>query len=87
MPLLAKDLSEELKPNVEGEKWLTLKIIPGHRPEVTFTGLWTGQYIKAAIDGIAKAYRLRGRDEIRRMGKPQPTVDVETNQVKPEGGK
>ena len=62
MGLRAEELREELRPLVDGEKSLLLKIIPGHRPEVTFIGTWSGKYIKAAIDSIAKAYRVARRN-------------------------
>ena len=60
MELKAGDLTEELKPGSvdSGVRELSLKIIPGKRPEVTFTGFWTGKYIKAAMDSIAKGYRM-----------------------------
>jgi hypothetical protein len=72
MVLLAGDLRDELAPKGDGEKTILLKMIPGQRPEVTFTGLWTGKYIAAATNSIAKAYRV-GRRNITR-----PRVDTRT---------
>lgn len=83
MGLTAEDLREELRPPVEGEKSLLLKIAPGKRPEVVFTGTWTGKYIKAAMDSIAKCYRVTRRRVI------TPTLKEEKpqTQVLPEGRK
>jgi len=43
----------------EEERTILLKYIPGKRPEVVFTGFWTGKFIKGAINAISRAYRLR----------------------------
>jgi hypothetical protein len=59
------DLSEVLKERVEEEKKIVLRMLPGKKPEIVFSGFWSGKYIKAAMDSIAKAYRLHGR-EVRR---------------------
>jgi hypothetical protein len=90
MPLTAEELRDELRPDVDAEKSLTLKIIPGQRPEVTFTGTWTGKYIKAAMDSIAKCYRITRRTVLKNTAKGQtPTLKEGTikTQVTPEGGK
>ena len=79
MTFKAEELRDELRPPVEGEKSLLLRINPGHRPEVVFTGMWTGKYIKAAMDSIAKSYRVFGRG-IRPQG-ATPTPKVETTQT------
>ena len=34
-------------------------MLPGGRPEVTFTGFWNGQYIKVAQHALHKAYKQR----------------------------
>lgn len=83
MELKAEDLRDELRPSVDGEKSLTLKITPGQRPVVSFTGTWTGKYIKAAMDSIAKCYRITRRSVL------TPTHKVETTktQENPEGRK
>lgn len=83
MELRAEDLRDELRPDVDGEKTLTLKISPGKRPEVSFTGTWTGKYIKAAMDSIARGYRVARR----RVLTPAHQVETVQTQVKPEGGK
>ena len=83
MNLKAEELRDELRPSVEGEKTLTIKMVPGKRPEVTFTGAWTGKYIKGAIDSIAKAYRVTRR----RVIPPTPKVEASQTQAVPEGGK
>jgi len=75
-------LSDELRPPIDGEKSLTIIIYPGRRPEVVFTGTWTGRYISAAMDSIAKAYRITRR---RVIPPTQKLVEIQT-QVKPEGG-
>ena len=87
MGLRAEELREELRPLVDGEKSLLLTISPGKRPEVVFTGTWTGKYVKAAMDSIAKCYRVTGR--LTRRQSETPTLKVETTltQALPEGGK
>ena len=40
-------------------KTLFIKMIPGHRPEVTFTGFWTGRMLRPLMSTIARAYRTR----------------------------
>jgi hypothetical protein len=72
------ELSDVLKDRVEEEKKLMLRILPGKKPEVTFTGFWSGKYIKAAMDSIAKAYRVQGRD-VRRA--PSSTGEQVTQQA------
>ena len=79
----AEELRDELRPGVEGEKSLLLTIRPGKRPEVVFTGFWTGKYIKAAMDSIAKCYRVARRQAIT----PASKVEITPTQVTPEGGK
>ena len=56
----ASDLRDILQENNElEEKTLFLKLIPGQRPEVVFTGTWSGKFIKAAMNSSSKAYRVR----------------------------
>lgn len=85
MTLLAGDLKEELAPRLDGEKTILVKMIPGKRPEVTFTGLWTGKYIAAASNSIAKAYRVSRRNVVRPraeiVGKPTPQIVEEKKEV------
>ncbi len=81
MELTAKDVSKELAPKIEEEKTLTLKLIPGKKPEVMFTGFWTGKFINAAMNSIAKAYRTRRSHAIppavkMEVVKPTPQVAV-----------
>ena len=71
MALTAKDISSELAPKMEEEKTLSIRLIPGKKPEVTFTGLWSGKFINAAMNSIAKAYRMRRGKVI------PPTVKME----------
>ena len=74
MELKAEDLRDALRPDVEGEKTILIRMTPGKRPDVTFTGAWTGKFIKGAIDSIAKAYRVAKR----RVGILPPTKVAET---------
>lgn len=59
------ELSELLKPVEAGKRELTITMIDGQRPVVIFNGFWNGKFIKAAMDSISKAYRLRARDIVR----------------------
>jgi len=61
MGLKANELKDELRPQVDGEKTIFIRMESGKRPDVTFTGFWTGKYLKGAIDSIAKAYRMARR--------------------------
>ena len=72
------DLSDVLKERVEEEKKIVLRILPGKKPDVTFSGFWSGKYIKAAMDSIAKAYRVQGRNARRT---PSLTGEQVTPQV------
>ena len=58
-----RELSDGLMGNpverMTEEKTMLLKLIPGQRPMVIFTGFWNGKFIKAAMNGIARAYRKR----------------------------
>ena len=58
MVLTAKDVSRVLAPESKEERTLLLKLVPGKKPEVTFTGLWSGKYVSAAIGSISRAYRV-----------------------------
>jgi len=78
MALTAGSLRQELAPKVDGEKTILLKMIPGQRPEVTFTGMWTGKYIAAATNSIAKAYRVARRNIT------SPRVSIVDNQITPQ---
>ena len=61
--ITAEALSSVLQGTVEQrkeeEKTIVIRMIEGQRPEVDFTGFWTGKLMKAAINGLSRAYRLR----------------------------
>lgn len=61
--LKGRELSDQLmgtpKDRLEEEKTILVKFKPGDKPIVTFTGFWNGSILKAAINSISKAYRLR----------------------------
>ena len=83
--LKGRDLSQGLQGTYEQrmqeEKTILLKMVPGKKPNVMFTGFWNGHFIKAAMDSIAKAYRLaRYRPTmVRRENKPQTPEMVKQN--------
>lgn len=58
-----RELSDGLlgneKERMTEEKTMLLKLVPGQRPIIIFTGFWNGKFIKAAMNGIARAYRKR----------------------------
>ena len=56
---LSDALQGDAKERMEEEKTIMLRMTAGSRPEVTFTGFWNGRFIRAAMDSVAKAYRLR----------------------------
>ncbi len=84
-PLTAKLLKEQLsgsyKERLEEEKTILLKYKPGQRPEVYFTGFWTGKFVRAAINSISKAYRLRKW----RPSRPSGTMPDGTPNPAPNG--
>lgn len=57
------------KERLEGKKTIYLEMIPGTRPQVTFTGFWTGRFIEAAMNSVAKAYRVRKHSASRPLNK------------------
>jgi len=65
MCLLAGDLINELAPLIDGEKTIFVKMVAGQKPEIVFTGFWTGKYIAAATNSIAKAYRVSRRNIVK----------------------
>ena len=83
--LKAGDLSNELQGNykqrMEEEKTILINLIPGKRPTVTFTGFWNGKLIRAAMDSIAKAYRVRRH----RVSRPTPSQRTENHTLPPKG--
>ena len=52
-------LADDAKERIEGEKTVNVKMVYGQRPEVNFTGFWSGKFISGAMNAIAKAYRLQ----------------------------
>ena len=78
-PLTANVLSGALRGKIdkaEEERTIVLTLLPGKRPEVSFTGFWNGRFIRAAMDSIAKAYRLR------RHSVSRPIIKVEKGAVR-----
>ncbi len=79
---LAEALQEDLKERLEGERTIMLTMTMGQRPEVTFTGFWSGKFIRAAMDSIARAYRLQRHSVSRPHGqKPQGDLKGEKGDV------
>ena len=76
---LSKGLEGTYKERMEEEKSIVLTMTLGKRPEVAFTGFWNFRFIKAAMNSIAKAYRLRRFKPIR--------PEAENPTVRGEGGK
>ena len=56
---LADALQGTYEERMKEEKTILVKMVPGDRPSVSFTGFWNGRFIRAAMDSVAKAYRLR----------------------------
>lgn len=82
---LSDALASDLKQRLEEEKTIVLRMVPGQRPDVTFTGFWTGKFVQAAQNSISKAYRLR-RFKPQRLPNTGSTKPL-TQEVKVEGGK
>lgn len=56
---VVNELQGSYEQRMEEEKTMFITLTPGKRPVVTFTGFWNGKLISAAVNSIAKAYRLR----------------------------
>jgi len=56
---LSSFLGGSSKDRIDGPRTLHLEMVQGKRPEVVFTGFWNGTFIRAAMDSISKAYRVR----------------------------
>ena len=85
--LKGRDLSQGLQGTYEQrmqeEKTILLKMVPGKKPTVVFTGFWNGHFIKAAMDSVARAYRLaKWRPTMRRENKPQTPEMVKQDSQK-----
>ncbi len=84
--ITASELTQELQGTAgqrnEEEKTLVVKLLPGKRPTVLFTGFWTGKFIRSAQNAIAKNYRVRRA----RISKPATEVTSQENQVTPNLG-
>lgn len=65
----AREMSQELqgtaKERMEEEKSIVLTMTTGNKPNVVFSGFWNGHFIRAAMNSISKAYRLRRFKNIR----------------------
>lgn len=84
--ITAVELTQELQgtavQRTEEEKTLVVKLTPGKRPTVLFTGFWTGKFIRSAQNAIAKNYRVRRV----RLSKPSTLGVSEEIQVTPNLG-
>ena len=58
-------LSGSVKNKMEDDRTILLKMEYGKRPEVTFTGFWSGRFLQGALSSISKAYRLRRHKDVR----------------------
>ncbi|MBU2052497.1 hypothetical protein KKH13_04810 [Patescibacteria group bacterium] len=78
-------LSELLAPVKEERREMSIIMIPGQKPIVEFKGIWSGKYITAAMNSVAKAYRIQARNMVR----PRITAVGVTNTqpVAEDGGK
>ena len=56
-------------------KSISLTMTSGHKPEVSFTGFWTGRDIKAAMNSVARAYRLHRRDTMITLLRPATSTE------------
>lgn len=71
---LQQELSGSYDERIKEDKTIVIKLIYGKKPEVTFTGFWTGKLINSATNSIARAYRTYRAQAIR------------TNNIKKESG-
>ena len=76
---LADALMGSYKERMEEEKTIFLVFKPGERPSVNFTGFWSGKFIRAAMDSIAKAYRMAKSRPSRPLEKGEKNVPKSSN--------
>lgn len=57
--MLSKELGGTFQERMNSEKSISVHMSAGSKPEVAFLGFWNGRLVRAAMDSIAKAYRLR----------------------------
>lgn len=67
----------------EETKTLSLTFAPRQRPDVVFTGQWSGRLVKAAFNAISKAYRHRRYKQIR----PGRNENIRSENKNEKGGK
>lgn len=72
------------KERMEEEKTIVVNFKPGERPKVMFTGFWNGTILKAAMNSISKAYRLRRNRPSRAAGVDQTRKGPMTQPLKEE---
>ena len=71
---LSEGLQGTYKERMEEEKSIVLTMVPGQRPAVVFTGFWNFKFIKAAMNSIARNYRLRRYKPIRQGVAENPSA-------------
>jgi len=71
---LSEALQEKTDERINGDKTIFLKMTVGKRPDVTFTGFWSGKFIRAAMDSISRSYRLRRNSASRPIGRKEVQV-------------
>ena len=79
---LSSGLQGTYEQRLEEKKTIVLTFYPGKKPEVIFTGFWTGKFLKAALGSISKAYRVRRYKPIRLQA-----TEVAGDSKPPNGGK
>ena len=75
-------LSGSVMDKMEDDRTILLKMEYGKRPEVTFTGFWSGRFLQGALSSISKAYRLRRHKNVR----PFPNTGVGQGEPANGGG-
>jgi hypothetical protein len=77
-------LTNALRPSGEHERTAFIKISPTGRPEIAFTGVWSGRLIKVAQIALPKSYRLRKLAEADRIRKREAEIKAAEAKKKSE---
>jgi hypothetical protein len=72
------ELSNALSQRVNEAKELKIVMTPGQKPVVEFKGFWSGKFITAAMNSVAKAYRIQARNMVRPRAKINEEVKTQS---------
>lgn len=72
---LSKELAGSYDERMREDKTIVITLSYGKKPDVVFTGFWSGKLVSSATNAIARSYRLLKYKNIR----PNPTTPNKEN--------